>query len=244
MARWSSRRVNTTRCISRRSAIRSSSTAAGTADLLWTTDMLSISRTTVSRGVVNGAPSGDLVEAGTHGSRREQMVDQRGDVGTERRMRREQGVHPPTRRGSCPPCRCRGGRRRRHRPPRRSGAGPPGGPAAGRRRSCPAAHDSDGNVADVHDTMVGEHRRMGPRAREEVGVVAEGLERRLCLDRPPETLLEVGPDGARQTAFKHRPATRLLHRGHSHARGRGGPCISRAGTWVQGRQRTTQEMRM
>ena len=58
-------------------------------------------------------------------------------------------------------------------------------------------HEADRDVADVDDAVVGEHRRMRARVGDEGRVVAQGLERGLRLDRPPEPILEVGADGGR-----------------------------------------------
>ncbi len=113
-ARWSSRLVKITRCSTRRSATRSLSTSAGIADLLWATLMLSISRTTISSRVANGARSATSsrrVRTGPVASRWSTSGVTSGPnaaCAANRACTRR-----PT--GSCRPCRCRGGTPARRR---------------------------------------------------------------------------------------------------------------------------------
>ena len=152
--------------------------------------------------------AGDLVEAVADRSRREQVVDERVDVRAERRVRRELRMDPPP------------GRRHvdhpdvvevRGRDAVRLDEPPPGGRAAGQQHAVDRVEqpdEADRDVADVDDAVVREHRRVRARVREEAGIVAQHLERRLRLDRPPEPILEIVPHGGREDGVDAPPDRR------------------------------------
>ena len=149
-------------------------------------------------------PIGDLRESGAHWPGRKQVVDQRGDIGTERCVRREQGVHPPARPGHVD-----------HadvvqvRKPDAETLHEllPVWGTTGQEDAVDRVqqfHESDRDVPDVDDAVVGEDRWMGAGICEEPRVVAQDFERGLGLDRPPEPFLEIGPDVAGQIAVEFR----------------------------------------
>ncbi len=156
-------------------------------------------------------PSRHLVQAVADGPGRQQVSDQRVDVGPERRVRREQRMDPPT------------GPRHVHHPgvvqvrgrdtdgddEALSGCRAPREQHAVDRVE--QADQADRNVPDVHDAVVSEDRRVTARIREEAGVLRQELERGLCLDRPPQPFLEVDPDVPSQQGIELGNATRILH---------------------------------
>ena len=157
-------------------------------------------------------PAGHFVQARVHGSDAEQGIDQRGDVGAEGRVRREQGVDAAPRRchvdhADIVEVRKRYAERLDEPEPVRSA---PGEEHPVDRVQQP--HETDRDVSNVDDAVVGEDRRVCARVRQEPRVGANGLERALGLDRPPEPLLEEGPDLERQIGVELRGWTPLLHR--------------------------------